>query len=102
MVEPDKINIKKEILIGFLVGMIATAFGCFIFIEFFSMFDFYKSLDLIKEGSLEGKILVLGALANFFVFFTFLKKKQIYRARGVLMETFFVAIVVLFLTFFTN
>ena len=68
----EKINIKKEILIGFLVGVLATAFGCFIFIEFFSMFDFYKSLDLIKEGSLEGKVLVLGALANFFVFFTFL------------------------------
>ena len=102
MAEIDKINIKKEILIGFLVGILATAFGCFIFIEFFSMFDFYKSLDLIRKGSLEGKILVLGALANFFVFFTFLKKKQIYRARGVLMETFFVASVVLFLTFFTN
>ena len=102
MVETGRINIKKEILIGFLVGLLATAFGCFIFIEFFSMFDFYKSLDLIRKGSLEGKILVLGALANFFVFFTFLKKKQFYRARGVLMETFFVAIVVLFLTFFTN
>jgi hypothetical protein len=102
MAEIDKINIKKEILIGFLVGILATAFGCFIFIEFFSMFDFYKSLDLIKEGSLEGKVLVLGALANFFVFFTFLKKKQIYRARGVLMETFFVAILVLYLTFFIN
>jgi len=71
MAEIDKINIKKEILIGFLVGILATAFGCFIFIEFFSMFDFYKSLNLIKEGSLEGKVLVLGALANFFVFFTF-------------------------------
>ena len=102
MVETGRINIKKEILIGVLVGLLATAFGCFIFIEFFSMFDFYKSLDLIRKGSLEGKILVLGALANFFVFFTFLKKKQIYRARGVLMETFFVAILVLYLTFFIN
>jgi hypothetical protein len=96
----EKINIKKEILIGFLVGLIATTFGCFVFIEFFSMFDFYKSIELMREGDLEGKILVLGALANFFVFFTFLKKKQIYRARGVLMETFVVAILVMFLTFF--
>jgi hypothetical protein len=96
----EKINIKKEILIGFLVGLIATTFGCFVFIEFFSMFDFYKSIELMREGDLEGKILVLGALANFFVFFTFLKKKQIYRARGVLMETFVVAFLVMFLTFF--
>ncbi len=93
---------KKEILIGFLVALLATAFGSFIFIEFFSKYDFYTSLDLIKEGSLEGKVLVLGAIANFFVFFVFLKKKQIYRARGVLFETFFIAFLVLLLTLFSK
>jgi len=98
----NKINIRKEILIGFLVALVATSFGCFIFIEFFSQFDFTRSLELIKEGNLEGKILVLGAIANFFVFFTFLKKKQIYRARGVLMETFVVAFIVLLLTIFSE
>lgn len=95
-------NIKKEILIGFLVAVVATTFGCFIFIEFFSKFNFSKSIELIKEGNLEGKILVLGAIANFFVFFTFLKKKQLYRARGVLMETFVVAFIVLLLTLFSE
>jgi len=98
----NKINIKKEILIGFLIAIVATSFGCFIFIEFFSKFNFSKSLELIKEGNLEGKILVLGAIANFFVFFTFLKKKQLYRARGVLMETFVVAFIVLLLTLFSE
>ena len=93
---------KKELLIGFVVALIATSFGCFIFIEFFSRYDFYKSLTLIKEGNLEGKVLVLGAIANFFVFFVFLKKKQIYRARGVLLETFFIAFIVLFLTLFSS
>jgi len=97
-----KINVKKEILIGFLVAVLATSFGCFLYIEFFSKFNFSKSIELIIEGNLEGKILVLGALANFFVFFTFLKKKQIYRARGVLMETFAVAFIVLLLTLFSE
>ena len=93
---------KKELLIGFIVALIATSFGCFLFIEFFSKYDFYKSLQLIKEGNLEGKVLVLGAIANFFVFFVFLKKKQIYRARGVLLETFLVAFIVLLLTLFSK
>lgn len=93
---------KKEMLIGFIVALIATSFGCFIFIEYFSNFDFYRSLELIKDGNLEGKVLVLGAIANFFVFFVFLKKKQIYRARGVLLETFLIALIVLFLTLFTS
>ena len=89
-------------LIGFLVALVATSFGCFLFIEFFSNVDFYKGLELIKEGNLEGKVLVLGAIANFFVFFVFLKKKQIYRARGVLMETFLIAFIVLLLTLFSK
>lgn len=93
---------KKEIFIGFMIALIATSFGCFIFIEFFSRYDFYKSLALIKEGNLEGKVLVLGAIANFFVFFVFLKKKQIYRARGVLLETILLAFLVLFLTLFSK
>jgi len=93
---------KKEILIGFIVALIATSFGCFVFIEFFSNFNFDKSITLIKEGNLEGRVLVLGSLANFFVFYVFLKKKQIYRARGVLMETIVVALTVLMLTIFNN
>lgn len=93
---------KKELLIGFLVALVATSFGCFLFIEFFSIVDFYESLELIKEGNLEGKVLVLGAIANFFVFFVFLKKKQIYRARGVVMETFLIAFIVLLLTLFSK
>ncbi|PHQ57678.1 MAG: hypothetical protein COC16_00010 [Lutibacter sp.] len=89
-------------LIGFVVALIATSFGCYIFIEYFSAYDFYKSLALIKEGNLEGRVLILGAIANFFVFFVFLKKKQIYRARGVLFETFLIALIVLFLTLFST
>ncbi len=93
----------KEILIGFIVGLIATASGTCIFIEFFSKYDFYISLDLIREGNLEGKVLALGAIANFFVFYVFLKKKQIYRARGVLFESFFIAfLVLLLLTIFSK
>jgi hypothetical protein len=93
---------KKEMLIGFVVALIATSFGCFIFIEYFSNYDFYKSLELIKEENLEGKVLILGAIANFFVFFVFLKKKQVYRARGVLFETFLIALIILFLTLFST
>ena len=92
---------KKEIFIGFVVALIATSFGCFIFIEYISDYDFYRSLELIKEGGLLGKVVVLGAIANFFVFFIFLKKKQVYRARGVLIETFLIALLVLFLTLFS-
>lgn len=91
---------KKEIFIGFTVGLLATICGCYIFIEFSSKHNFYESLKLISKANLYGKILVLGAIANLFVFFIFLKKRQIYRARGVLLETFLIAFLVVFLTLF--
>ncbi len=95
-------RVLKEILIGFVIAVIATLFGCFIFIEFFSQYDFNKSINLIVEGNLEGKVLVIGALANFFVFFVFLKKKQLYRARGVLLETIIIALLITILKFISK
>ena len=85
---------KKELLIGFLVGLLATSFGVFVFLEFLSKQDLATTIDYVIQGKLQGKVLALGALANFFVFFIFLKKRQIYRARGVLLESILVALVV--------
>ncbi|MDV7187666.1 hypothetical protein R3X25_10270 [Lutibacter sp. TH_r2] len=96
----NKDNMYKEMAIGFVIALIATSFGSYIFIEFFSNYDFEKSLALIKEGNLQGKVLVIGALANLFVFFMFIKKNQIYRARGVLLETILIALFVTVLTLF--
>lgn len=93
---------KKEILIGFITATVATAFGVFVFIEFFSGFSFNQTLKLIETENLYGKVLALGALANFFVFFVFLKKKQVYRARGVLLQSFIIALLVMLLTLYKN
>ena len=38
---------NKEILIGFLVAVLATAAGFFLYIEIFSEFDFQESIKLI-------------------------------------------------------
>ncbi len=86
---------QKEILIGFLVGLLATAAGFFIYLEFVSPYSFEESLRILKEGGLYGKVLGLAALPNLFVFFVFLKKKQELRARGVLLASFVVAFLVL-------
>ena len=86
---------QKEILIGFLVGLLATASGFFIYLEFVSPYSFEEGLRILKEGGLYGKVLGLAALPNLFVFFIFLKKKQDLRARGVLLASFVVAFLVL-------
>ncbi len=90
-----EIMMKKEIFIGFIIALIATVFGLYIYIELVSPHSFEETLKIIKEGKLYGKILGLAAIPNLFVFFIFLKKKQDYRARGVLIATFVVAFLIL-------
>jgi len=87
--------IKKEILIGFLVAVIATAFGFFIYVEFILPNEFNEAIKIINEEHLWGKIIGLSAMPNILVFFLYLKKKQDYRARGVLLETFVLAFLIL-------
>ena len=86
---------KKEILIGFLIGLVATAFGFYIYVEFVSTYSFEETLKILDEGNLYGKVLGLAAIPNLFVFFIFLKKKQELRARGVLLACIVIALMIL-------
>ncbi len=91
---------KKEILIGFFIAIIATLFGFYIYVEFVSQYSFKETLKILNEQDLYGKIIGLAAIPNLFVFFIFLKKKQDYRARGVLLASFLLAFLVLIIQFF--
>ncbi len=93
----NKTFIIKEIIIGFLIATIATLFGSYLVVEFFSLESFENTLQQVQAQSKYSQILTLGAMANFLVFYVFSKKKQWYRARGVLLETFVVAFIVMYL-----
>lgn len=92
-------TLKKDILIGFLVSMIATVAGGFIYLEHVSKVDFYETIDLIHKGKLYGKVLSIAAIPNLFVFFVYIKKQQDRKARGVLLGTILIAFTTLFLKF---
>ena len=84
-------SVTKEVLIGVVISIIATFSGAFIYIEFFSKYGFQETFQFMKTEDLYGKVLTLAAIPNLFVFFIFLKKKQDYRARGVLLTTILIA-----------
>ena len=90
---------KKEIFIGFLVGLFATATGFYFYVEFALEGTFEEALAVINEKKLYGKVLSLAAIANLLAFFIYIKKKQDYRARGVLLATFLVAFIILITQF---
>jgi len=86
--------IKQNILIGFLTGISANIGGVFLYILLFSEMGIDETLDhAIAEGYI-GKIIALGAILNFLPFFVFIRKKQDYHARGVLLATIVAAIAI--------
>lgn len=92
--------IKKEILIGLILGLIANASGSYLYIYFFSDYGFKETIENALIQDVFGNIIALGAILNLFVFFIFLKKDQFYRARGVVLATVIAAIIVLLTKFY--
>lgn len=91
---------RREIAIGFLVGLIANTVGTLLYMLLFSelgIVDTYRAA--VQQGHV-GSLLALGALLNLAAFFGFLKLKRDYRARGVLMATVLTALVILFYKLF--
>ncbi len=85
--------IRKEIAIGFFVAVAVTCCGGFLYITYFSELTFEASLQKIHQEQLHAPALALASLPNLGVFFIYLKKKQDYRARGVLMAAIFIALI---------
>lgn len=85
--------IKKDLIIGIFVGILANATGVIATATFLGQGDDFTTVikAAINEGFL-GKLISLGAILNLIAFFIFIKKRQDYRARGVLMATVCIAV----------
>jgi hypothetical protein len=86
---------KKQIGIGFIVGLIANLVGiiiCLLVVSFIKGSTLVNTFNLYVETGSFWTVLTLGALPNLAVFFSFLKVNREYRARGVVIATFTAAI----------
>jgi hypothetical protein len=93
-------TIKKEVLIGLIIGLIANTTGSYLYIYFFSDYSLEETIKNALIQDVFGNIIALGAILNLFVFFIFLKKNQFYRARGVVLATVVSAIIILVTKFY--
>lgn len=89
-------NRKKEIAIGFLVGVIANTIGTLLYILLFSDLGIRETYEAAVAQDHVGSLLALGAILNLAAFFGFLKIRRDYWARGVLIATLLTALVILF------
>ncbi|MEE1961162.1 hypothetical protein V1387_00600 [Allomuricauda taeanensis] len=86
---------NKEILIGFIVGIIANTFGTLLYILMFSELGIVDTFNAAVAQGHIGSLLALGAILNLIAFFGFLRIKRDFRARGVMLATLVTALVIL-------
>ena len=87
---------KIDLFYGFVIGVIASIIGSYIFIVAFTPYSFLGGIQILKfEGKL-GKIITLGAILNLLIFFGLLKYNKELMARGVILAMFILTIITLF------
>jgi len=91
--------IKKEVIIGLLTGIVANFIGVFLYLTFFAEEGFVEAIKIAKANDFLGKVISIGAILNLIAFFVFIKKKQDYRARGVLLATVLIALATILIKF---
>jgi hypothetical protein len=87
---------KKDILIGFVIGIIACILGIFLFITFFTDFDFMSGIQSMKSEGKLGKLITLGAIPDLVAFGILLKMNKEMMARGVVLAVICIAIFTIF------
>ena len=93
-------NRKKEVLIGFIVGLIANTVGTLLYILLFSDLNIKDTWEAAVSQGHVGSLLALGAILNLIAFFGFLKLRRDHRARGVLFATVLTALIILYYKLF--
>jgi NADH:ubiquinone oxidoreductase subunit 5 (subunit L)/multisubunit Na+/H+ antiporter MnhA subunit len=87
--------IRKDVVIGFLIGILANLVGIGLYIFFFSKEGFVDTLKSASSFNFIGKLVSLGAILNLVAFFILIKLNQDHKARGVLLATLLAAIIII-------
>ncbi len=87
---------KTDILFGFVIGLITSLLGCFLFIRLFTDYTFVAGIELVQADGKLGKIITLGTVLDLIVFWVLLKSHKEFMARGVILAVIVLTIITLF------
>jgi hypothetical protein len=83
---------KKDIILGFILGIFTSFLGSYLFIRFFTNFDISTGIQTIKENGYLGKVITLGTTLDLAIFAVLLKKDKEFMAGGVILAVILLAI----------
>jgi len=87
---------KKDIILGFIIGVLVCVLGIFLFITFFTDFEFLTGVKSMKAEGKLGKLITLGAILDLVAFGVLLKRNKEMMARGVVLAVICIAIFTIF------
>jgi len=88
---------KKDLLLGFVIGITTTLLGSYLFITFFTEFKFIAGIQIMKSQGNLGKLITLGSILTLIAFGILLKMNKEIMARGVVLAVIALAILTLFI-----
>lgn len=95
-------NVKmyKNIIIGFVLSILATIAGIYVYLELISQVSVEKTWQSILQNGMLSTVIALGSIPNLLLFFVFIKRKEEYKARGVMLGVIVAALAVFWFRFF--
>jgi hypothetical protein len=87
---------KMDILIGFVIGILTSLLGSFLFIKFFTAFNFMVGVESLKSEGKLGKLITLGSVLDLVAFGILLKMNKEIMARGVVLAVIIITAITLF------
>lgn len=87
---------KIDILLGFVIGILASLLGSFLFIKIFTAYDFMAGVESMKTEGKLGKLITLGSILDLVAFGVLLKLNKDIMARGVVLAVIIITIITLF------
>jgi len=86
---------KNDLVYSFVIGLITSFIGVFLFVSLFTDYDFQTAIQTTKAEGKLGKLITLGAVLNLIIFFLFLKLNKDIMARGVILATILLTVITL-------
>ena len=87
---------KTALLLGFIIGILASILGSYIYLTLFLNLDFIDGIQTVKIQGQLGKIITLGSILDLIVFAVLLKLNKEIIARGVVLAVIIITIFTFF------
>ena len=87
---------KIDLLYGFIIGLGASLLGSFLFMTFFTDYEFIEGVQILKSQGYLGKLITVGSLLDLAAFGILLKMNKELMARGVVLAVFVLTIATIF------